>query len=350
MEQKVDILIVGQGLCGSWLSHECIRAGLRTLVIDVVNPLSPSRLSAGIINPITGRRHVEVWLADQLLNHALESYGRMGQAIGRTLIRSTALLDHFPSPQMRDSFTDRIKNGGNYLTIASTMPGDHPFHHPWGIGKIAPVLLVDLPGLLSGWRDELIRQQALLEETFDPDRLMIYSDSVRYKDIRAERIIFCDGTMGLSHRFFPGLPYAPNKGEVLILEIPGLSDRFIYKQGMMLAPLSDGTWWMGSSYQWSFDHPNPTADFRRSAEKALQEWLKIPYKVLDHRAGIRPATLERRPFVGLHATDQRVGILNGMGTKGCSLAPYFASHLVAHILSGAPIDPEASVSRFADPT
>ncbi len=350
MEQKVDILIVGQGLCGSWLSHECIRAGLSTLVIDEINPLSPSRLSAGIINPITGRRHVEVWLADELLNHALESYGRMENSIGHTLIRTTAILDHFPSLQMRDSFSERIKNGGKYLSIISTLLNDHPFNSPWGVGQIDPVLLIDLPALLSGWREELIRKQSLLEETFDPDRLIVTADLIRYKDIRADRIIFCDGTMGLSERFFPGLPFAPNKGEVLILEVPGLSNRFIYKQGMMLAPLSDGTWWLGSSYQWSFDHPHPTADFRQSAEKALQAWLKIPYKILDHRAGVRPATLERRPFVGLHATDHRVGILNGMGTKGCSLAPYFAQQLVAHILHETSIHPEASLSRFTGST
>jgi glycine/D-amino acid oxidase-like deaminating enzyme len=56
--------------------------------------------------------------------------------------------------------------------------------------------------------------------------------------------------------------------------------------------------------------------------------------------------LERRPFVGLHPQNPRLGILNGMGTKGCSLAPYFARQLVRHLLYKEPIHPEASVSRF----
>jgi hypothetical protein len=35
-----------------------------------------------------------------------------------------------------------------------------------------------------------------------------------------------------------------------------------------------------------------------------------------------------------------------MGTKGCSLAPYFARQLCDHLCSGLPILPEADVKRF----
>jgi hypothetical protein len=42
-----------------------------------------------------------------------------------------------------------------------------------------------------------------------------------------------------------------------------------------------------------------------------------------------------------------VGILNGMGTKGCSLAPYFAYQLVQNITQGSPIRPDADIRRFS---
>jgi len=41
-----------------------------------------------------------------------------------------------------------------------------------------------------------------------------------------------------------------------------------------------------------------------------------------------------------------VGILNGMGTKGCSLAPFFAKQLADHIISGNEILVEADIKRF----
>jgi hypothetical protein len=36
-----------------------------------------------------------------------------------------------------------------------------------------------------------------------------------------------------------------------------------------------------------------------------------------------------------------------MGTKGCSLAPFFAKQLTDHILSAKEISPEADIKRFA---
>ena len=35
-----------------------------------------------------------------------------------------------------------------------------------------------------------------------------------------------------------------------------------------------------------------------------------------------------------------------MGTKGCSLAPYFTAQLLAHLEHGTPIEPEATITRF----
>ena len=72
----------------------------------------------------------------------------------------------------------------------------------------------------------------------------------------------------------------------------------------------------------------------------------MPYLTLEHFASIRPATLERRPFVGFHPVHSRIGILNGMGTKGCSLAPYFARQLVEKIKGIGGIHPLADIGRF----
>jgi glycine/D-amino acid oxidase-like deaminating enzyme len=81
-------------------------------------------------------------------------------------------------------------------------------------------------------------------------------------------------------------------------------------------------------------------------QDALTQLLKIPFTVVDHIAGIRPANQERRPFVGLHPVYPAMGICNGMGTKGCSLAPYFAHQFIEHCETGSPIHAEASLERF----
>ncbi|MFZ1312713.1 MAG: FAD-dependent oxidoreductase, partial [Chitinophagaceae bacterium] len=139
-----------------------------------------------------------------------------------------------------------------------------------------------------------------------------------------------------------------NKGEVLIAEIPGLPDEHIYKRGMILAPLvTPGRWWVGSNYQWEFDNDKPGKEFREKTEQLLKDWLKIPFTITEHLCGIRPATLERRPFVGFHPLYRNIGILNGMGTKGSSLAPFFARQLTNNILRDEAIHPEADIKRFS---
>ena len=104
--------------------------------------------------------------------------------------------------------------------------------------------------------------------------------------------------------------------------------------------------WVGASYVWDFDDANATDAFRQNTEQVLRQWLKIPFTIVEHRSGLRPATLERRPFVGMHPVHPSLGILNGMGTKGCSLAPFFARQLTDHLLYEEPIAKDADVSRF----
>src|SRR5690606_20574747 len=104
--------------------------------------------------------------------------------------------------------------------------------------------------------------------------------------------------------------------------------------------------WLGASYEWEFEHVHPTHEFREKTELALKNWLRCEWTIEDQRAGLRPATLERRPFVGLHPQQPAIGIFNGMGTKGCSLAPFFARELTVHLLDGKSISPEADVQRF----
>ena len=67
---QVDYLIIGQGLCGTWLSWYLTQENRSLIVIDKNEPISASKISAGIINPVTGRRMVKVWMAEQILSFA----------------------------------------------------------------------------------------------------------------------------------------------------------------------------------------------------------------------------------------------------------------------------------------
>jgi len=348
-QAQVDFLIVGQGICGTFLSYYLQKENRSFILIDKNEPVTPSKVSAGIINPVTGRRLVKVWLAEQILSFAHKAYQEIGGFLGITAISQKNIIDFFPNPHQRQVFLERIEEGEEYLhSYPEQNHFNHFFNYDLGCAEIRHSSIANLEVLLPAWRQQLKENDQLLEENFETGRLVIKENSVHYKHIIAEKIIFCDGLSSFENPFFKQLPFAPNKGEALIVEVPGLPDEHIYKKGFLLSPLrAKGIFWFGSNYQWSFSHADPTKEFHEQAERYLAAWLKLPFKIVEHKAALRPATLERRPFVGLHPKQGNMAILNGMGTKGCSLAPFFASQLVHYLLYKGEILPEADVKRFS---
>ncbi|HVU57124.1 MAG TPA: FAD-binding oxidoreductase [Puia sp.] len=360
-----DVLVIGQGICGTFLTWWLEQKGLSFVVIDEERPAAASRAAAGLINPVTGRRIVKTWMIDELLSFAEDAYAAIGGELQISCLKPARIIDFFPTAQMRLAFLKRLEEDPQYLELPTdeqTWSGQ--FRYDLGYGMITHCYLADLPDLLPTHRRRLLQQNVLLPAAFNARALTIHKDHVQYEDITARYIVFCDGIESFHSPYFSRLPFAPNKGEALILEIPdwhanpapgftpAIAPGFppglipVFKKGMTLAPWKDGLFWVGSSYEWSFTNPDPTETFRQRTEALLRDWLKPSFRILDHIASVRPATIERRPFVGFHPLHPAVGILNGMGTKGCSLAPYFAYQLVEHIVNGKPIRPDADVRRF----
>ncbi|MFI5132797.1 MAG: NAD(P)/FAD-dependent oxidoreductase [Chitinophagales bacterium] len=346
---QTEYIIVGQGLCGTWLSWYLQKEKKSFLVIDNDQPNTASRIAAGIINPVTGRRIVKTWMIDELLPFIETAYTEFGKKLGIKAISPKTIIDFFPTPQMREAFLKRKEEETVYLHEADNLDElHHFFNYEFGYGIINPAFIVHMETLLPAWRKTLQQNNQLLQEEFDHSRLTISPDKIAYKGIIAEKIIFCDGINSFNNPLFQHLPFAFNKGEALIIEANDLSQATIYKKGILLAPLQEaGTYWVGTNYIWEFKDNLPAKEFRNQTEKHLKDWLKVPFKTLDHVAAVRPATIERRPFVGMHPVYGNVGLLNGMGSKGCSLVPYFAKQLTDHLIYKKEILPEADIKRFS---
>ena len=342
-----DFLIVGQGICGTFLSWYLQQAGFSFIVIDRPQSNTASKVAAGIINPVTGRRIVKTWLIDEVMPFAQEAYTALGSVLNITAIEQKSIVDFFATPQMKIAFEKRYSEDTQYLSL----PGDiyrwqALFNYDFGYGEIDPCYLIRLQDILPAYRAHLESQQLLREELFEMDHLQLTPDGITYKDITASRIIFSDGITSTQNPYFKNLPFAPNKGEAVWVEINDLPATHIFKKGFNLVPWKDNIFWLGSTYLWEFDNDLPTPGFRQFAHNWLLQTIKLPFNIIDHKAAVRPATLERRPFIGFHPLHPAVGIFNGMGTKGCSLAPYFAHQWVRTIKGETNLLPEADVKRF----
>lgn len=346
---QIDILIIGQGICGTMLSWFLQKAGKSFLIIDDANTYAPSKVAAGIINPVTGRRFVYTWMIDELIPFAETTYEAIGNFFDQKMIAKKNIIDFFPSAQMLNAFATRLTENDTFLhSYPNQNHFNQYFNYDFGCGQISPAYIADVQAVISNWGRHLKENNLLIKDHFDHAQLEIEKDNIRYQNYSAEKIIFCDGINSANAPWFSALPFSPSKGEMLLLESEELSNEHIFKKGIMLAPLfQKNLFWVGSSYQWEYEHARPTTQFYEQTKTLLDQWLKIPYKIVDHKAALRPSTLERRPFVGFHPRHPAIGILNGMGTKGTSLAPFFANQLVQNILSQASITKEADVNRFS---
>jgi glycine/D-amino acid oxidase-like deaminating enzyme len=345
---NIDFILVGQGICGTMMYRFLNQAGYRVIVIDQSKNNTASKVAAGVINPVTGRRIVKTWLIDEVMPFAKETYEKISRELKIKAISEVSIIDFFPTPQITEAFKKRYAEDQEYLSFPND-PGNwsNIINYEFGYGEITPAFLVNLPDLLGSYRQHIAEEGKLLEEIFDYEKLELIADRVKYGDLESRHIIFCDGIAGAQNPYFSNLPFAPNKGEAVLVQIDDLSPSHIYKKGFNLVPWKNNIFWLGSNYLWEFEDDTPTPGFYRFAENWLKQTLKIPFTIIDHLAGIRPATLERRPFVGFHPIHTQVGIFNGMGAKGCSLAPFFANKFADSIKTGSALPKDADVKRFS---
>lgn len=344
METKV--LIIGQGLCGTWLSWFLEEAGCSYIVADDGNPSSASHISTGIINPVSGRLREPAWLIGEVMPFAEKSYAAAGKRFNTSFIAQTPLADFFPNPQMRLSFNEQV-DGNSYLRRpAEEHDLDEYIHHAFGYGLTEPCYVVHTRKWVSRWREHLSATNRLVETRFETNGKNVLQAAKEQLGITARKIIFCDGAASAQSSLFGLLPFALNKGEALTVRIPGLPQEYIYKRTLSLAPAGGDHFYWGSSYVWNTNDPNPTKEFREQAEIQLRQLVKLPFTTEDHRAAFRPATVERRPFAGFHPLHPELGILNGMGSKGVSLAPWFARQMAGLITATGPLQQEINIERY----
>ena len=342
-----DIIIVGQGISGTVLSSALMEQHQKVLVIDDGNKKAASKIASGVINPVTGRRIVKTWQIDAVMPAAVRIYKALENKLNTQIIQQCNIVNFHASEQMEKAFASRLAEDPTFLSspsLSATITA--AFDSPFGHSVIDPCWLVHLENILAAWRQYLIEKKALIEDVFDFKKLGVTADQIIYKNYTANQIIFCEGAKGQENPYFKQLPFAPNKGEALLVKINDLDNRYIYKKAVSIVPWKDAVFWVGSNYEWDNYNDDPSPSFKEKTIAALNEWLTIPYEVVDHIAAIRPANTQRRPFVGMHPIYKNIGIFNGMGTKGCSLAPFFAEQLTSHILQQTALDNEASIDRF----
>lgn len=337
MSKNVDYLIVGQGIAGTLLSYFLIKKGKTILVIDELNLNSPSYISGAIINPIRKKTWNATLLQNQQTKVAVATFQEISSLLKKNIITQHDLCFFLTENELA-AFEKATKENPNlhiadkkpflkFATLYDTTPC-----------IIHPAWQIDSPELLSNYRAYLHTKGALLAERFEAHNLVFQENAVSYKDINAQKIIFCNGTAALNQAWFEGLPFTKNSGEALTVHIPNLPQEFIYNFDTRLIPRGNGNFWVGSNYTWEFDTLIPNEAWKQAQNNILQKSLQVKYKIIDHQIAQRPTTAGQIPFIGLHPQNPLLGIFNGLGTKGYTEGPYWAQLFSEHLINDLVIE------------
>lgn len=343
---KLDCILVGSGLAGTVLAWELHRENKDFIVLTDPDRAVSSRVAGGLFNPVTGKYLAKTWLAEELFSQIEEFYPAIEALTGSKFFHQIGLYRPFSGVAHRESAGVQIEKHGLHPWISlEERSGLDSFVSAEGGGMFSSRAgWLDLPKFLDASREYL--QAHFVDRSFLHEDLEIGQTTVKYGEWEAATIVFCEGWYGMQNPWFSWLPFNPVKGETLLGKVKNYRMDTVVNQGKWLIPLPGDRLRLGATYTWHELDFLPSERAREALLEAVGKMLREPFVVEGQEAGVRPATKDRRPFVGFHPQHKNMAIFNGLGAKGVSLAPYFARQFVGNLLRGEVINPEANIERF----
>ena len=345
---KIDTLVIGQGIAGSVLAYTLCQRGQRVVVVADKRPTS-SAVAAGLFNPVTGRKLVKTWNADVLFPYLIDFYQSLEKQLDTNFLHLRRIYRPFRSIAEQNQFTAATADPElvAYLTTEVNHEAyKHFIHNELGGIETLQAGWLDTQLFLEKIRNYFKEKNFFRSETFDSQSLHLVNNSVQWQDVEASHVIFCEGESGRSNPYFSWLPFRPMKGEILQVNADINNVQNIVNQGVWMVPQLDKTIKIGATYDGQDITWQPTEKGRVYLKEHLEKLIKIDYSIENQFAGIRPATPDRRPLIGLHPEQQAVGIFNGLGSKGVSLAPFFANQFADFLMHKKELDPLVNIERY----
>lgn len=340
----MKVIIVGGGLSGLCLAHQLEEKNIEFRIIDKgIN--HSTKVAAGMINPMTFRRMLKTWKGDELIPTLLEFYPAIEKKIQKKFFFHRKLRRAFNSQHERDLWMERLEDE-EYKDYINTPEKDTPDHlnAPFGNGFINTPGYVDTKVFMEYNHTYFLEKNLLEYSKFDFGELN--HESKTYKNEEYTHLIFCEGFKGEDNPFFGYLPFSNAKGEVLTVKSNVFDKNEILNKKCFILPTEDGDFKLGATYAWYTQDPTPTEEAKAELLENYKLLSSAPIEITAHEGGIRPAVADRRPLIGEHPTHKGLYIFNGLGSKGCMIAPYFAIEFVDFLSGEGKIDKEADIQRF----
>lgn len=345
----VDYIIVGLGLAGIAFCEELEATGKEFIVFED-NSQHSSTVAGGLYNPVILKRFTPVWNADEQLATALPFYEKLEKKLGTQFDEKIPVVRRFSAIEEQNMWfeaSDKPKLS-KYLDTNLIQNTNEAVNAPFALGKVKETGKVHTRSLLNAYRNHLNQKNAFRNERFQYNDLQIQNNTITYHNIKAKKIVFCEGFGMKFNPYFNYLPLNGTKGELLFIKAPDLKIEYVLKSSVFLIPQGNDIYTVGATYNWKDKTHKTTKEAKQELLEKLSKLIMCDYEVIDQVAGIRPTVIDRRPLVGKHPMHSELVVLNGLGTRGVMIAPTVAKQLYNHLELGEALPSDIDVKRFEE--
>ena len=343
MDKK--ILIVGQGLVGSALTHQLIKRGYSCTIIDDNHKNSSSITAGGITHPMSFKRLILSWRAIEFITLAKSFYKTIEEELEVSFFQDFDLHRPIANADEKAFWLKRMTEEGYKDVLEYSENIDlKGVQTPFGSGIVKTGGRLDTDKYLSAMRSSF--GQRVLAEKFDFSELTVNENNVDYKGEKYTDVVFCEGFQFINNPYFNYLPHNCTKGEVITVSSEQLPKKWVSKNGFVIPDTSGDGFFIGATYEWNNLDLSITEAGKSKLIEKVEKIGITDAKVTSQSCGIRPTMHDRRPLIGTHPVYKALHIFNGMGSKGVMLAPYFASHFIDFLEKKTELDVEVNISRW----
>lgn len=344
---KLDYIIVGAGLAGLAFAEELIEAG-KSFVVFEDNSQNSSLVAGGVYNSVILKRYTPVWNAKEQLDIALPFYKKIEKKLAIAIDQKFCTKKVFKSIEDQNNWftaADKPKLK-ELLDVKLDINNYKGLIANYKLGNVRNTGRIDTKKLIAVYKKYLSDIGSLYSENFEYNALIFEENTLKYKNIRTTKIVFCEGYGVKQNPFFNYLPLNEVKGETITIFAPNLNIDFLLKSTLFVLPLGENRYKVGATFNWDDKTNITTQEGREELLLKLNKIIKSPFKILQQEAGIRPTVIDRRPLVGVHEQFKSLAILNGLGTRGVMIAPLMAKQLFCYLEKKTPLNSEVDIKRF----
>ncbi len=348
----MNVLIIGQGLAGSALAWRLLHRGASCLVVDRPLNETASRVAAGLVNPLTGRKVRPEWRQSECLSEADAYYRETEEELGGAWWQRIPIWRELETPDLEEMWRERQIAPDSSAFAGPILPWPHGWQGRGHAAYTRGGAVLHAEVLVNAQRRWLTEQGAFEEGEVAPSDIVRQDAEFVWRGKKYDRVVWCIGYETAKTLNLPALESRLSKGTIADISLPDFEwDAGVLHFGHWLVK-HGSVWRLGATYEWAWESPNEADTL---AVHELLTDLACRYRgrveVIRARSAVRPIIRYSQPVAGALPDCPGQYIFSGLGSRGVTTSPWVSRLLADHLLDGTPlpedVTPDPLFARWA---